>query len=275
VGGADSQQSETDVRFILHTSIQQVWPGYPCSDPVKDDVFAERFMNFKDLFPSLKPSFDPVPLTEKIRAGLAATAGILLMGLALRFLPQAGYPLILLASSAAAAALLYAVPHSPMAQPWPLVGGNLLAGMVGWTCSLLIPDPVLAAACAVGMAIFLMHLLHCLHPPGAATAIIMVLGAEQFHHHGWGWAASTVIANTILSLLLALTINNLIPGRRYPMRSAVMPPLRQTAGSSGELGQEDIEWALTQMDGVIDVSEQDLLNIYRLASGHATERAAK
>src|SRR5450759_5643894 len=63
VGGADSQQSETDVRFILHTSIQQVWPGYPCSDPVKDDVFAERFMNFKDLFPSLKPSFDPVPLT--------------------------------------------------------------------------------------------------------------------------------------------------------------------------------------------------------------------
>lgn len=59
------------------------------------------------------------------------------------------------------------------------------------------------------------------------------------------------------------------------MRSAVMPPLRQTAGSSGELGQEDIEWALTQMDGVIDVSEQDLLNIYCLASGHATERAAK
>src|SRR5450759_1768918 len=116
VGGADSQQSETDVRFILHTSIQQVWPGYPCSYPVKDYVFAERFMNFKDLFPSLKPSFDPVPLTEKIRAGLAATAGILLMGLALRFLPQAGYPLILLASSAAAAALLYAVPHSPMAQ---------------------------------------------------------------------------------------------------------------------------------------------------------------
>jgi CBS-domain-containing membrane protein len=54
-----------------------------------------------------------------------------------------------------------------------------------------------------------------------------------------------------------------------------MPPLRQTAGSSGELGQEDIEWALTQMDGVIDVSEQDLLNIYRLASVHATERAAK
>ena len=51
-------------------------------------------MNFKDLFSSFKPSFDPVPVTEKIRGGLAATAGILLMGLALRFLRQAGYPLI-------------------------------------------------------------------------------------------------------------------------------------------------------------------------------------
>ena len=227
-------------------------------------------MNFNDLISSFKPSFDPVPFSEKIRAGLAALAGILLMGLALRYLPT-GIPLIILGSSAAAAVLLYAVPHSPMAQPWPVVGGNLISGLVGWTCSMLIPDPVIAGACAVGMAVFLMHLSHCLHPPGGATALIMVFGAEQFHLHGWGWAAGTVAANTILSLLLALTINNLIPGRSYPMHRAVMPP--RPAGSTA-LGQEDIEWALTQMGGVIDVSEEDLLDIYRLASGHARERAA-
>jgi CBS domain-containing membrane protein len=227
-------------------------------------------MNFNDLISSFKPSFDPVPLPEKIRAGLAALAGILLMGWALRYLPS-GYPLIMLGSSAAAAVLLYAVPHSPMAQPWPVVGGNLLSGLVGWTCSMLIPDPVIAGACAVGLAVFLMHLSHCLHPPGGATALIMVLGAEQFHLHGWGWAAGTVVANTILSLLLALTINNLIPGRSYPMHRHAIKP--RAAGSSS-LGQEDIEWALTQMDGVIDVSEEDLLDIYRLASGHARERSA-
>jgi CBS domain-containing membrane protein len=228
-------------------------------------------MNFKDLLSSFKPSFDPVPVSEKIRAGLAALAGILLMGLALRYLPQTGFPLIMLGSSAAAAVLLFAVPHSPMAQPWPVVGGNLLSGLVGWICSLLIPDPVLAGACAVGFAVFLMHLSHCLHPPGGATALIMVLGAEQFHLHGWGWAAGTVVANTILSLLLALTINNLIPGRSYPIHRVAMPP--RAVGSSA-LGREDIEWALTQMDGVIDVSEEDLLDIYRLASGRAKERAA-
>ena len=229
-------------------------------------------MSFKDLIASFKPDFDPIPLTEKIRAGLAATVGILLLGLALRFLPQINYPLIIFASSAASAVLLYAVPHSPMAQPWSLVGGHLLSGMAGWACSLLIPDPVLAAACAVGLAVFLMHLAHCLHPPGGATALTMVLAADQFHHHGWDWVASTVIANAILSLLLAIAINNLISGRRYPMPSTGILPQRQIAGSSAELGQEDIEWALTQMDGVIDISEQDLLDIYRLASGYATAR---
>ncbi len=232
-------------------------------------------MNLVDLLSSFKPGFDPVPLAEKIRAGLAAMAGILLMGLALHFLPGIGFPLVMLASSAAAAVLLFAVPHSPMAQPWPVVGGSMISGMVGWACSMYIPDPVMAAGIAVGMAVFLMHMSHCLHPPGGATALIMVLAAEQFHQHGWAWAAGTVLANTTLSLLLALVINNLIPGRHYPMRSVAKPALNQAAHRPGELGQADIEWALTRMDGVIDVSEEDLLNIYRLASGHAMGHTAK
>jgi CBS domain-containing membrane protein len=231
-------------------------------------------MTFGKWLASFRPGFDPVPLGEKIRSGFAALAGILLLGLALHLLPSAGYPLIMMASMAAAAVLLYAAPHSPMAQPWPLVGGNLLSGMIGWACSLLIPDPVLAAACAVGTAVLVMHLLNCLHPPGAATAMIMVLGAGGFHQHGWQWAAWTVLANTMLSLVLAFTINNLIPGRRYPARRQFIPlrPLPDIAGSPVKVEAQDIEWALTQMDGVIDVSEEDLLEIFRLAMEKAQAR---
>ena len=231
-------------------------------------------MNFRKWFASFKPGFDPVPLGEKFRSGFAALAGVLLLGLALRLLPQAGYPLALMASMAAAAVLLYAVPHSPMAQPWPLVGGNLLSGVIGWACSLLIPDPVLAAACAVGTAVLVMHLLNCLHPPGAATAMIMVLSTGEFHHHGWHWVALTVLANTFISLMLALIINNLIPGRRYPLHHAFVPrrPLPHMAGSTIKVEAEDIEWALTQMDGVIDVSEEDLLEIYQFAAEKAQSR---
>ncbi len=225
---------------------------------------------------SFKPGFDPVPLTEKIRSSLAALTGILLLGLALRFLPQVGYPLSLMASMAAAAVLLYAVPHSPMAQPWPLVGGNLLSGMIGWACSLLIPDPVMAAACAVGTAVLAMHLLNCLHPPGGATAMIMVLSAGVFHQHGWQWAASMVLANALLSLALAYIINNLIPGRHYPSRrtAAAHHPVPHVAGSTIEVEAVDVEWALTQMDSMIDVSEADLLEIYQLAAANAQGRLA-
>lgn len=223
-------------------------------------------MSFQDVLASFKPSFDPVPVSEKIRSGVAAFTGILLLGLAIRHLPgEDGYHLAIFASMAAAGVLLYAAPHSPMAQPWPLVGGNLVSGLIGWTCSLYIPDPVLAAACAVGSAVLVMYLMHCLHPPGGATALIMVLGAEQFHQHGWEWAASTVLANTLLSLLLALSINKLLPGRHYPSLHAG----KLAATRRGEPGAADIEWALTQMDSVIDVSEDDLLEIYRLATEHA------
>lgn len=228
-------------------------------------------MSLPELFASFKPGFDPVPFGEKIRSGFAAFTGILLLGFAIRHLPgEAGFHLAIFASMAAAAVLLYAAPHSPMAQPWPLVGGNLVSGLIGWTCSLYIADPVFAAACAVGSAVLVMYLMQCLHPPGGATAMIMVLGAEQFHQHGWQWAASTVLANTLLSLLLALAINKLLPGRHYPLPHAA----RQAAARRGEIGSADIEWALTRMDGVIDVSEDDLLEIYRLAAGRARGRAA-
>ncbi len=229
-------------------------------------------MDVREFLASFKPGFDPVPVTEKIRSGLAALAGILLLGLALHFWPPHGYPLIMLASMAAAAVLLYAVPHSPMAQPWPLIGGNLLSALVGWTCSLFIPDPVWAGACAVGVAISVMHLMHCLHPPGAATALIMVLNGAQFHEHGGLWTAGVVAANAVFSLLLALAINNLIPGRHYPARRGphVRPP-----GITCELTREDLEWALTKMDSVIDVSEDDLIDIYLAAAGRAKARLAK
>jgi len=225
-------------------------------------------MTFKELFTSFKPSFDAIPLTEKFRSAAAAFCGILLLGLALHFLPDAGYPLILFASMAAASVLLYAAPHSPMAQPWPLVVGNLLSGTVGWGCSLVIPDPLLAGACAVGLAILVMHLSHALHPPGGATALIIVLAADQFHQHGWLWATSVTLANTLLSLLLALTINNLIHLGRYPLqhRHRVLPKADVTPAT---LTPENIEWALQKMEGVIDADEEDLLKIYRLATEHA------
>lgn len=231
-------------------------------------------MDMKEFFASFKPGFDAVPPQEKMRSALAAMTGILLVGLSVHFVPES-YPLTLLASSGASAALLYAVPHSPMAQPWPLVGGHILSALAGWVCSLLVPDPLVGSAIAAGVSILVMQLLHCLHPPGVATALIIVLNADRFHQYGWQWVAAIVTANALFSLLMALLINNLIPGRRYPAHQKPAEHPAPVEGASVALGRENIEWALTQMDSVIDVSEEDLLEIYRMASGHARENNSR
>jgi CBS domain-containing membrane protein len=100
---------------------------------------------------------------------------------------------------------------------------------------------------------------------------MMVLGNSQFHDLGWQWAVYIVAINAGISLLLALAINNLLPGRRYPMRAipGQAPPKPAPFIS---LEQDDLEWALEQLDSVIDVSEEDLAEIYKLALQHAQSR---
>ncbi len=228
-------------------------------------------MNFRELLSSFKPGADVAPLGEKFRSAAAALAGVLLLGWGLRLLPEVGYPLSLLASMAAAAVLLFAVPHSPMAQPWPLLAGNVVSAIVGWACSMWISDVVVAAACAVGFSILLMHLTRSLHPPGAATAIVLVLNAPIYHQYGWLWAASVVLANILLFLVLAFVLNNLIHLGRYPVHRYQGAP-KPMAGRE-QLTAEDVAWALGKMEGVTDVSEHALLEIYRLAAEHAQKRA--
>ena len=228
-------------------------------------------MNIKTYLLSFRPHFAQTSFAEKLRSGLAGGIGILLLALGLHYLPHATYPLVMLGSMAASAVLLFAVPHSPMAQPWNLVGGHLISALAGWICILFIPDQALAAGAAVGSAILLMQLLGCLHPPGAATALTLVLSRAQFYEMGWEWTFTIVAVNAGISLLLALAFNNLLPGRSYPMHPlhAQEPPKPAPYIS---LEQSDLEWALKQVGSVIDVSEEDLAEIYKLALQRAQTR---
>ncbi|MFD1837338.1 HPP family protein [Paracidovorax cattleyae] len=81
----------------------------------------------------------------------------------------------LVAPIGASAVLVFGVPASPLAQPWPVVGGNALSALVGVACAALVPDPALAGALAVALAIALMVRLRCLHPPGGAAALFVVM----------------------------------------------------------------------------------------------------
>jgi CBS-domain-containing membrane protein len=228
-------------------------------------------MQAREFIKCFMPQVTNASWTEKLRSGLAGGVAILILGWLLHALPQGTYQLMMLGSIAASAVLIFAVPHSPLAQPWNLIGGHLLSALPAWFCGIWFADPLLAGALAVGLAIFLMYSLSCLHPPGAATALTVVMGSAQFHQMGAIWTIYIIAANALIFLVLAIIINNLIPGRRYPM-DLRRAPVTPKPGPFIALEREDLEWSLTRMNSTIDINVNDLSRIYELALNRAQDR---
>ncbi|PVZ19655.1 MULTISPECIES: HPP family protein [unclassified Pseudomonas] len=213
----------------------------------------------------------PAPLTitpkEKLRASIGAALGILLaalgaawwsQGLAAHTSPLLA--LVLVAPLGASAVLVFALPSSPLAQPWSVIGGNTLSALVGIACSRWIPDATLAAALAVGVAIVVMMALRCLHPPGGAAALLMVLaGASDF-----GIALHPVLLDSVLMVVAGLLYNNLTR-HRWPHRQR--PP-----SAEARLQQSDLDAALARYNQVLDISRDDLQALLEQAEAAAYQR---
>ena len=202
------------------------------------------------------------------RGALGALVGILVCGAAARWVPGGPEMLpYLVAPMGASAVLLFAVPASPLAQPWPVVGGNLVSTAVGLTCHYLIGDALVAAAVGVGAAIGVMMLLGCLHPPGGACALLAATATPVIDQHGYAFVALPVAVNTVALLLVGAAVNNLT-GRRYPHRPA--PP---TPGPVDDLGVQagDVERAMERL-GRFDVLPEDVVALLRDAENHALDR---
>ena len=233
-------------------------------------------MSPKQIIASLFRASAPVGNKEKIVSAISAFVAILLTGILSASLGHSALPLMI-ASMGASSVLLFAAPHSPMAQPWSFIGGHMVSALIGIICFKLIPSPFVAAALAVALAIFAMHWLHCLHPPGGATSLAMVISGQEIHALGYGALLSPVGLNVLILMIIALAVNNLFPGRRYPMLSPAgagekpPPPSALTFGRMA-LNKEDIESALKDMNAYIDVAKEDLEEIYNRASLHHMRR---
>lgn len=172
---------------------------------------------------------------------------------------------LLVASMGASAVLLLAVPHGALSQPWALVGGHLVSALMGVSCALLVTDPFAAGPLAVALAIFAMHHLRCIHPPGGATALAAVVGGAEVHALGYQFVLTPVLLNVSIMLLVAVAVNYPFPWRRYP---AGLKPAPRPA-MSAKLNHADFSYALREIGSYLDVTEDDLANICRLANKHA------
>lgn len=120
-----------------------------------------------------------VSTKEKLVSSIGSAVAIYLVFLINRQVLPTSSAQSVVASMGATAVLLFAVPHGQLSQPWPLIGGHLISSVIGVVCSMLIIDPSLATALAVGASIGMMHYLKCLHPPGGATAFTAVMGGHR------------------------------------------------------------------------------------------------
>lgn len=160
---------------------------------------------------------DGVGHGERLASALGGFVGICLVGVISRWwLDNSPAAVLIMGSMGSSAVLLFAVPHGKLSQPWALVGGHAVSAVAGVAMARQVPDPVLAAALAVGLAIALMHYARCIHPPGGATALTAVVGGDAVQGLGWQFVATPVVLNTLAILAAAVLFNALFPWRRYP-----------------------------------------------------------
>ncbi|WP_421361329.1 HPP family protein [Agrobacterium rosae] len=232
----------------------------------------------RNLLRLILPEAMPVSYKERLRAATGALLGIFITGyighLAVgnsAVLPE------LIAPMGASAVLLFAVPSSPLAQPWSILCGNIVSAIVGVTVAMLIANPFVAAAVAISIAIASMMALRCLHPPSGAVALTAVLGGAAIHDLGYGFVLWPVAGNSMALLAVAVIFNNL-SGRPYPHSIRSQPSSHATRDPAPiqriGFSSSDLDDVLKEYDQVLDIDRDDLENILRRTELRSYKRRA-
>lgn len=219
-------------------------------------------------FRSFLPAPSSVDRFERMRSCAGALFGIALTGaISFVIVGDAATAVWLIAPMGASAVLLFAVPASPLAQPWSVMGGNFVAALIGVSCAKLVDAPLIAAALAISLSIGAMFMLRCLHPPSGAVALTMVLGGPVVHEAGYHFVFAPVMLNSLIIAVLAVFYNNAV-GRRYPHSPQMVPPspapkaAEAPAKTSLGFSAEELDAVLKNYNQVLDVSREDLENIF-------------
>ncbi len=216
----------------------------------------------------------PVSHTERLVSAIGGFIAILLIILISQWMLGTIGSAVIIASMGASAVLLFAVPHGPLSQPWPLIGGHIISAVIGISCAKIITNDVVAASLAVGIAIGTMYYLKCIHPPGGATALSAVIGGSTTDQLGYQFVITPVLLNVIVILVVAVLFNYLFSWRRYPAllhRLKSKTQINVTPEIYSGISHEDFVYALSEIDSFVDISEDDLLRIYDLATRKSQE----
>ena len=192
--------------------------------------------------------------------GVTALIGFLSLG------HEAGLP-FLVAPMGASAVLVFAVPSSPLAQPWAVIGGNTIGAVVGVFAASTIRDPLVASAVAVALAIVVMSFMRCLHPPGGAAALTTVLGGPAVVLAGYKFALFPMALNSVVLVAMGWLFHKL-SRHRYPHWHSSEPvnphrTMDALAGNRVGFNASDVDAALADIGESFDIDRDDLDQLLR------------
>lgn len=208
-------------------------------------------------------------LARWLPGALGAAIAIALTGYVTHLL-MAGEPAAawLVASMGATAVLVFVVPASPLAQPWPVIGGHLLAAAIGLLARHVAPEQWVAAGLSVGLAIGIMNLTRCLHPPAGGTVLLTALAPSDNAAAQLSFLVEPLAANIAILLFLGWAWNRLT-GHSYPHRATAVPA---PAAWVGHIEDADLDAVLEEWDEVLDVSRDDLIALLHATEAHVLKR---
>lgn len=215
---------------------------------------------------------------EALRAGLGACLGLFVAGLVMLPLgTDLRLGLYLIAPFGASSVLLFAAPNSPLAQPWSAVVGNAIGAAVGVIACLLVPDPGLRIALAVGGSVAVMIAFRAVHPPAGAVAMTAAMNPQAIQALGFWFVLAPVTLGTVLLVALAMAYARLT-GRHYPLRQfddpgpygTADPPAVERLG----LSEAELENILQSYRQSLNLGVEDLARLIGAAQVQAASHAA-
>lgn len=220
------------------------------------------------------PAMAPGVPREGARAAFGAALGLALAAVFLAPKADLHLALAMIAPFGASAVLVFAVPNSPLAQPWSAVVGNTVSALVAVAVVKALPVPAAAAPLATGLAILAMGLTRSLHPPGGAVALTVALNPEAIQAVGFRFALAPVAVGTLALVLVSVAYSR-ATGRKYPFRQPDAPNPHGTADRPAlerlGLSEAELRELLTEFRQSTNLGVEDLA---RLVAGAELRAAA-
>jgi CBS-domain-containing membrane protein len=145
-----------------------------------------------------------------IAGAVAGLGGAIAIGAMEWFSVAAHYPMAII-PFATSIVLVIGSPNAEPAQPRALIGGHLVAALVGFLVLKLAGPNAWAAAAAVGLSILAMYVTGTFHPPAGINPLLVVSGNLP-----WSYLMAPVLAGALLLTAFAFVWHRWVRRQSWP-----------------------------------------------------------